>query len=309
MEQPPTTGRRALVLGGGGAYGIVQAAYIQAVTEAGFRPDLVIGTSVGALNGAWVAMYPDDPEGLIGAWRELGDIRVLDMHPLRLASRLVRRSPALCGRDMVAPLVKRHLGRLTFEDTKLELGVVATNLSRGRKHLFREGLIAPAVRASTAIPGVFEPYEIGGELFVDGCITASVDLGSAVEAGATEILAIELAPPFMPKRATSALGVVSQAFSVLSRAAIDATEAVASRQAAIHVLRPDLSGLSPWRLEYRPGLVEEHLAMARREVAGALDAAGRVVPAATSRPRGVVEAPAPRPVTRLVPRPIRRLAA
>jgi len=63
--------RLALVLGDGGAYGVVQAAYIQAAYEAGFRPSMVVGTSVGALNGAWVAMYPDEPEALVQIWHDL----------------------------------------------------------------------------------------------------------------------------------------------------------------------------------------------------------------------------------------------
>jgi len=288
-------GRRALVLGGGGAYGIVQAAYIHAAAEAGFRPDLVIGTSVGALNGAWLAMHPEDTEGLIQIWRDLGDIRVFDANPVRLAARLVRGPRALCRNETVARLLETHLGGVSFADTRLELAVVATNLSRGRKQLFQHGPIAPAILASTAIPGVYEPYEIDGELFVDGCVTASVDLASAVELGATEVLAIELAPPVMHRPAKTALGVLVQSLAVLCHASTDAAEAVASRQAAVRVLRPDLSGLSPWRLESKQGLIDEYLEIARTELATALDPLGHVIASTTPRPRAVAALPAARP--------------
>ena len=309
MNANARTGRRALVLGGGGAYGIVQAAYVQAAIEAGFRPDLVIGTSVGALNGAWIALYPERPEGLVEVWEGLGDFRVLDLHPVRLASRLVGRRRSICENSIVTRLVDTHLEGVSFEDTRLELAIVATNLTRGRKEVFRSGDIGQAIHASTAIPGVFEPYKIGGDLYVDGCVTASVDIASAIELGATEVLAIELSPPFAARQAKTPLGVLIASLGVLSHSATDAAEALAANQAAVHVLRPDLSGLSPWRLEQRPGLAADHLEVARAEVASALDPLGRVRAAATHRPRAVVEAPAPHGGLRLFPRVARRRAA
>jgi len=309
MEQFGGRGRRALVLGGGGAYGIVQAAYVQAAFEAGFRPDLVIGTSVGALNGAWIALHPERPGALIEIWEGLGDIRVLDLHPVRLASRLIGRRRSLCTNSIVTRLIDEHLGDLSFEDTRIELAIVATNLTRGRKEVFRAGRIGPAIHASTAIPGVFEPYEINGEHYVDGCVTASVDIASAVQLGSTEVLAIELAPPFAPRQAKTPLGVLVASLGVLSHSATDAAEALAAKQAAVHVLRPDLSGLSPWRLQQRPGMAREWLEAARAEVPAALDSLGRVKPAVTHRPRAVIEAVPARNGIRRFPKVVRRHAA
>jgi NTE family protein len=274
----PQRDRRALVLGGGGAYGVVQAAYIQAAFELGYRPDVVVGTSVGALNGAWVAMYPDEPGGLLDIWRGLGRIRVLRWNPLHLAARLARSPRALRDNDIVRGLLDAHVRDLRFEDARLDLTVVATNLSRGRKHLFREGPLAPAISASTAIPGVFEPVEIGGELFVDGCITASVDIASALELGATEVLAIDLAPPpgtVAPPR--TAIGVLARSFHILTHATTEAMEAIGQASALVRVVRPELAGLSPWRLDLSEGLIQQHLAQARAQLTRALDPWGRVV--------------------------------
>ena len=184
----------ALVLGGGGAFGIVQAAYIQAAYEMGFRPGLVVGTSVGALNGAWVALHPDEPEALLEIWQTLHRHRILRGNPLKVALRAARRRRGIFRNDLVSNLLRTHIRSSRFSETKLPLRVVATNLTRGCKHVFNNGLIAPAILASTAIPGFFDPIEIGGELFVDGGIAASVDLATAVEMGASEILAVELAP-------------------------------------------------------------------------------------------------------------------
>lgn len=272
-------GRRALVLGGGGTYGVVQAAYIQAAFELGYRPDLVIGTSVGSLNGAWVAMYPDDPEGLLRVWRSLGRVRVLRLNPVHLARRVVRSPRALRDNDLVRGLIDAHVGDLRFEDAQLELAVVATNLTRGRKHLFREGPLAPAIAASTAIPGVFEPVLVDGDLFVDGCITASVDIASAIALGASEVLAIDLTPPPGQVAAPrTAIGVLTQSFRILSHATTDAMEAIARAAAAVEVVRPDLAGLSPWRLDVSEGLIEEQLAQARARLSRVIDWRGRLVP-------------------------------
>lgn len=272
-------GRRALVLGGGGTYGVVQAAYIQAAFELGYRPDLVIGTSVGSLNGAWVAMYPDDPEGLLRVWRSLGRVRVLRLNPVHLARRVVRSPRALRDNDIVRGLIDAHVGDLRFEDAQLELAVVATNLTRGRKHLFREGPLAPAIAASTAIPGVFEPVLVDGDLYVDGCITASVDIASAIALGASEVLAIDLTPPPGQVAAPrTAIGVLTQSFRILSHATTDAMEAIARAAAAVEVVRPDLAGLSPWRLDVSEGLIEEQLAQARARLSRVIDWRGRLVP-------------------------------
>ena len=164
--------RPALVLGGGGAFGVVQAAYIQAAYELGFRPEVVIGTSVGALNGAWVALHPDEPQELLKVWLGLERMKLVDLAPHRLVQRLLRSRMSLCTNEIVPGLIARHLAGLRFEDTVLPLGIVATNLSQGMKRLFRAGPLDGAILASTAIPGVFAPVELDGDLFVDGGVVA-----------------------------------------------------------------------------------------------------------------------------------------
>lgn len=267
----------ALVLGGGGAFGVVQAACIQAAFERGFRPDVVVGTSVGALNGAWVAMHPDQPERLLEIWAGLGAMKVVRLSPFRLARHALRRS-SLCANEIVPFLLEAHVPGTSFEETALPLAVVATNLSRGTKRVFTSGPLAPAIAASTAIPGVFEPIELDGELYVDGCLTASLDLVTALEMGATEILGIDLTPTPEHCRPRTVAGVLRQSLSILSRSTTDAMEATVARQATVHVLRPNLKTLSPWRIEVGNGEIERHLAEARLAMAAALDETGRVIP-------------------------------
>src|SRR3990172_8632874 len=127
--------RPALVLGGGGAFGVIQAAYIYAAIEAGFDPRFVVGTSVGSPNGAWTALHPDHPDELLRIWLGLDHLKLVSLNPVRLAAKLIRQPLGITTNDIVPRLIEKHLGNVSFEDTKLELAVVATSLSRGRKHV------------------------------------------------------------------------------------------------------------------------------------------------------------------------------
>ncbi len=274
--------RPALVLGGGGAFGLVQAAYIQAAYELGFRPSLVVGTSVGALNGAWVALHPDEPEGLLKIWRELDRLNLVKLNPMRLVSKLFRNPVSVTTNHIVPVLIERHLAGATFADTRLDLGVVATNLSRGEKRMFRVGELGRPILASTAIPGVFEPVEIDGDLYVDGGVSASLDLASALEMGATEVFAIDLTPGPVAARPRTALGVLRQSFAILASASTKGMEDCLAQQMPVQVVRPDLTQCSPWRLDDAATAITENLRLARLSLAGLFDSHGRIVPGASA---------------------------
>ncbi len=276
--RPFSTGDRrpALVLGGGGAYGVVQAAYVHAAFEAGFRPSIIVGTSVGSLNGAWLALHPENPDELLRIWLGMDRLRLVELNPWRMATRLVRRPLGLVANDIVPRLVREHLRGLSFDDVKLPLGVVATNLTRGEKRVFAEGDLATAIMASTAIPGVFEPVEIDGDLYVDGCLTASVDLATALAMGATEILAIDLTPPPSLARPRTIYGVLRQSLGIMSHATTEAMEACVSHSIPVRLVRPDLSKSSPWRLDDSAGAIAHNLLIARKEMRDVLNSDGSV---------------------------------
>lgn len=279
------TARRALVLGGGGAFGSVQAAYIAAAAEAGFRPDVVVGTSVGALNAAWVAMHPGDASGLLDIWRSLDGRKVLDLRLGAMLRRLARRPLSIASNTLVLELVERYVDPRSFSQTSLPLAVTATNLSRGCKEVFRTGALADAILASTAVPGLFAPVEIGGELFVDGSLVAATDLATALEMGATEILAIDLTPASVMPRPRTALGVLRRSVAIAGSAATAAMEDCLRLQMPVHIVRPDLSQLSAWRVATTREAMAGYLEMARRALSGVIDARGYL----TSSPASVGE--------------------
>lgn len=269
--------RPALVLGGGGALGVAQAAYALAAFELGFDPKIIVGTSVGSLNGAWLATNPGKPEGLLKAWLQLDRMKLVQVNPLRLARNLARGQMGISTNDLIPKLIARYVGDADFEEAAMPLAIVATNLTRAQKHVFRSGPLAPAIRASTAIPGIFEPVRIGDDVFVDGCLTASVDLLTAVEMGATEILAIDLTPLPAKTRPRTVVGVLKQSFGILTHATTDAMERAVAMQVPVRVVRPSLAQSSPWRLDDSAGAIAHNLLLARAHIRGVLDAHGHVV--------------------------------
>lgn len=284
--------RPALVLGGGGALGVVQAAYVEAAFELGFRPKIVVGTSVGSMNGAWIALHPDQPEGLLKIWLGLDQMSLVKFQPAKIAARILH-PLSVTTNEVVPQLIDKFLGRGNVEDAALELAIVSTNLTRGHKHVFRSGPLSRAIMASTAIPGVFEPVVIDGDQYVDGCVTASVDLTTAMEMGATEILAIDLTPLPTPARPKTAAGVLKQSFSIMSAVTTREVEACLASQLPMRVIRPDLSKNSPWRLDDSAGSIARNLRLAREALHGVFDEGGHVAPEGTCwMPSGVAPAQA-----------------
>lgn len=271
-------GCRALVLGGGGAFGSVQAAYVAAAAEAGFAADVVVGTSVGALNAAWVAMYPGDVTGLLDIWRTLNGRKVVDLCLPAMLRRLIRRPLGIAANTLVLELVEQYIGTCSFSDTRLPLAVTATNLSRGRKQVFQTGMLADAILASTAVPGLFAPIELRGELFVDGSLVAATDLATAVEMGATEILAIDLTPAPSAKQPRTPLDVLRRSLGIIGSSATAAMEDCLRLRMPVSIVRPDLAQLSAWRVATSRAAVDGYLAVARRTLADVIDSDGHLLP-------------------------------
>lgn len=203
----------ALVLSGGGALGSVQVGVLQALLEGGVRPDLVVGTSVGALNGAWIAHKPDTDgtRRLGGVWRTLRADTVFTGGRRRALLRLLLGRDHLFSDKGIRELVTGNLGDLAFEDLKVPFYVTAADIETGELEVFHEGPLLPALLASTAIPGVFPPVRIGGRLYVDGGILSHCSIETAWRNGATHILVIECPNP-PPTTGYGVVGPVARAF-------------------------------------------------------------------------------------------------
>src|SRR5450631_1791253 len=184
------TGRRflvttAFVLGGGGVLGAYEVGMLQALSEAGIRPDVVVGTSVGAINGAFVAA---DPAGAAARLAEMwqGDaLRQAFSETLwGRAARLLRSGTHLHSIEPLRHMLNDTLPGDDFADLELPFHCVAASIERATARWFSSGPIVPAVLASCAVPGLLPPVAIDGEHFFDGGLVDSIPVGRAIALGA-----------------------------------------------------------------------------------------------------------------------------
>jgi len=179
----------AFVLGGGGVLGAAEAGMALALLESGVRPDLVCGTSVGAINGAALAADPT-PEGaraLVKFWDALGGDGVFGGSLIRRAAEVLRRPTSLHDNSELRRLLRERLPVHTFEELAVPFECVAASIERAREHWFDSGDLVEPVLASCALPGVLPPVRIGDEHFFDGGLVNSIPLDRAVSRGADTI--------------------------------------------------------------------------------------------------------------------------
>jgi NTE family protein len=189
----PVPAQVAFVLGGGGVLGATQVGMLRALLAAGRRPALVVGTSVGALNGAALAADPTQVgvEVLAALWSDLSDSGMFGGSLLSQATTLARHRTHLYSAE---PLRRLMVGRLPdrFEDLAVPFQCVAASIEKAAAHWFSAGSLADAVLASCAVPGLLPPVEIGGEHFLDGGLVHSIPVGRALALGATEIYVLHV---------------------------------------------------------------------------------------------------------------------
>jgi NTE family protein len=195
----PTAGRRpspdvAFVLGGGGLLGASEVGQLLALQEAGIVPDVVLGTSVGAINGALVAAEPGPAavHELRELWTSLSRTAVFGGSAVQQLRMAARTRTALHPVDPLRDLLSEHLGDVRMEDLPVPFECVAASIERAEEHWFSRGPLVEAVLASCAVPGLFPPARIDGEHFIDGGIVDSVPLGRAVALGASTVYVLHV---------------------------------------------------------------------------------------------------------------------
>ncbi len=180
---------QAFVLGGGGVLGAAEIGMARALVEAGVRPDLVCGTSVGAINGAAIAAdpTPDGVRRLLDIWEALGDRGVFDGSLIGRLTGLMAHRTALHANSGLRRVLRERLPARNFEDLAVPFECVAASIERASEHWFNSGDLVEPVLASCALPGIFPPVRIGDEHFVDGGLVNSIPLDRAVAHGADTV--------------------------------------------------------------------------------------------------------------------------
>ena len=178
----------AFVLSGGGVLGAAQVGQLQGLIASGVRPGALVATSVGALNAAAVAAEPNDAgtARLAEVWRELKTEDIFPGSRFARAWNVVSRGDHIHPNTGIRALVEQ-LPIRTFEEAAVPLHVSATNLRTGDEHWFSSGPLMRAILASTALPGIFPPVAIDGELYIDGGVVNNVPISRAIALGARRI--------------------------------------------------------------------------------------------------------------------------
>ncbi|MEK8052503.1 patatin-like phospholipase family protein [Ideonella sp. DXS22W] len=226
---PPRPPRIGLALGGGAARGFAHIGVIQVLEEAGIKPDLVAGTSAGSLVAALYAAGKSGAE-LARLALAMDESAITDWS---FPGRGLIRGEAL------ARYVREQTGGRLIEQLPMPLGIVATDLDSGEAVLFRRGDTGAAVRASSAVPAVFQPVKIGTREYVDGGLVSPVPVRFAREMGAQLVLAVDISTPPDGAATGDAFKLLLQTFSIMGRS-INQFEL---RDADL-VLRPALAGVS-----------------------------------------------------------------
>lgn len=274
-----------LVLSGGGAMGALQAGVLRVLMRHGFQPGRIVGTSVGALNGAFLAFHPslNGVDRLVEIWRGLESDRFIHFNPVRIAFRLASRQLYLFKNDFLQRLIDEHTVEDDFAAAQLPLYITATNLQTGRKRVFSEGPVSQAVLASTAIPGAFAPVEIDGHTYLDGGVIANLDLETAVELGAREILAIDLSHCFELPEPSSVIGVLTRTVDIVMRERVQRDMELLGRKARITLIQPEINeGPGVGDLSHVSRLIERGEAFGEQIVGRCFDGRGRLRPGVVS---------------------------
>ena len=224
--RPPRIG---LALGGGAARGFAHIGVIQVLEEAGIRPTLVVGTSAGSVVAALYA------SGKSGA--ELGQLA--DAMDESAITDWAFPGRGLIRGEALARFVRDNTGGRSIEQMKLPLGIVATDLDNGQPILFQVGDPGVAVRASSAVPAVFQPVRIGSREYVDGGLVSPVPVRFARQMGAELVIAVDITDPPDGGATGDVMRILLQTFSIMGRS-INHFEL---RDADV-VLRPRLPGVA-----------------------------------------------------------------
>lgn len=175
----------AFVLSGGASLGAVQVGMLRALAERDIAPDLLVGTSAGALNAAYAAGHgPDCFDSLARVWNQLNVRTLFAVRPLQVLRALTGRNDAVCSDHGLRALIDKHLTFSLLEDAPIPLRIVATDLMSGEEVVLRTGDTSEAILASCAIPGVFPAVLRGQHALVDGGLANNTAVSQAVEAGA-----------------------------------------------------------------------------------------------------------------------------
>ncbi len=271
----------AFVLGGGGARGALQVGALSALFEAGYKPDLLVGTSIGAVNAAGLAFWGTNQDGITvleQAYKKLEEGHLMDMHPGQLVFHHLSGWPNQQASQRVADLAI-SMGitpELRFDQAShARLAMIGTNLEMGKTVIYGQDLsqsVLDGLLASTAIPPWFAPVEKDDQFIIDGGILSNLPIEPALTFGATRIVALDLMndPASLPKNVFKATQQLEKlVFAVLQRQVYVETALAKAQGVPVHYMQLKSSPPIPiWDFSKYRELIEAGYEIASCEIAG-----------------------------------------
>jgi NTE family protein len=261
------------VLSGGGSLGAVQIGGLRALLEAGVRPDLFVGCSVGALNAAALAVDPSlaRVELLERRWRRLDRKDVFGGNRRLLATHLVRGDDHLYEPDALRALIRDVVPVTDLADTAVPCHVVTTDLMSGRPCWWSSGDPVAVLSASACLPAVFPPVRLGGGLHVDGGVTAPVPVERALDLGAVRTWVLDVSGGVLGRRdeRMTALDVLLLSFAI-SRSGLDQDPPPRPGQRVVRLPKLDVGDHELRDFSKTPMLLEAGYAQMKELVRGEL---------------------------------------
>jgi NTE family protein len=255
------------VLGGGGSLGAVQVGMLQALGERDVPPDIVAGTSVGALNGAVLALEPKSAANRLShVWARMTRDRVFPGGLLAQARTLQHTRTHLFPNSGLTTVITDFIGaELTFADLALPFSAVTTDIATARPHVLNDGLLLPALVASAAIPGIFPPVELGSLRLYDGGLVANVPMRQAVAMGARSLVVLDCNFPGSIPEASGSIAEVlfyTVLVTIRSQAVLEAP-LVATDVPVVYLHGPEPLRVSPLDFRQTGPLIEAAYEAAR----------------------------------------------
>jgi NTE family protein len=186
-DEQPTS---AFVLSGGASLGAIQVGMLHALYERGVSPDVIVGTSAGALNGAFIASRPqtvETAEALADVWRGVRRGQVFPLNPLTGLLGFLGARAHLVPESGLRHLITRHIEYERLEELPIPLHIIAADVLSGEERRLSDGALLEAVLASSAIPGILPPVQWKGRTLMDGGVANNTPISHAVDLGARRI--------------------------------------------------------------------------------------------------------------------------
>ena len=235
----------AYVLGGGGKLGAAEVGMLRALCRRGIRPDVVLGTSIGAINGAAIAVDPTEEgvEHLRALWSDVDHSGIFGGSVVDRLRHLARTRTSLHSNEPLRRLLERSLTERTFEELAVPFQCVAACIETSAEHWFSTGGLIEAVLASCAVPGLLPAVRIDGRHYLDGGIVDSIPVRRALELDADEVYVLQVGrieQPLEPPRRPHEVAMV--AFEIARRRSFASAMADLPRGVRVHVLPTGGSG-------------------------------------------------------------------